>query len=47
MALEDNGVDVINSQWNVRYTLDELEKAFESKEMLFEVEAPKACECDI
>lgn len=47
MEIEDSGQKVINSQWNIRYSLDELEQSFESGEILFEVEAPKACECEI
>lgn len=45
--MEEKGVNVINSQWNIRYTLEELENAFENGEILHEVEAPKACECEI
>jgi len=45
--LEDSGQPVINSQWNIRYTLSEMEYAFDSGEVLFDVEAPKACECAI
>ena len=45
--MEDAGINVVNSQWNIRYTLDELEDAFVKDEILFEVEAPSACECDI
>jgi 3'-phosphoadenosine 5'-phosphosulfate sulfotransferase (PAPS reductase)/FAD synthetase len=47
MAMEDNGTNVINSQWNIRYSLDELEASFKNGEILFDVEAPKACECGI
>ncbi len=38
---------VINSQWNIRYTIAELEKAFKSGDILHEVEAPVACECGL
>jgi 3'-phosphoadenosine 5'-phosphosulfate sulfotransferase (PAPS reductase)/FAD synthetase len=47
MKMEDDGINVINSQWNIRYTLDELEAMFESGEIAHDVEAPKACECEI
>jgi 3'-phosphoadenosine 5'-phosphosulfate sulfotransferase (PAPS reductase)/FAD synthetase len=46
-VIEDGGVGVINSQWNIRYTLEEMEDSFEKGEILFEVEAPEACECKI
>ena len=46
-ALEDTGESVVNSQWNIRYTLDEMEGAFVNGDMLFDVEAPQACECAI
>lgn len=45
--IEDSGRNVINSQWNIRYSIFELERAFKSGEILFEVEAPSACECKI
>lgn len=47
IEMEDSGIPVINSQWNIRYTMMEMEMAFESGEMLFDVEAPQACECAI
>jgi len=47
MKMEDEGVSVINSQWNIRYSLDELEESFKNGDILFEVEAPKACDCEI
>lgn len=46
-SYEDRGQKVINSQWNIRYTMMEMERAFESGDILFEVEAPNACECAI
>ena len=39
--------DVINPQWNIRYSMKELKSAFEKKEILFEVEAPVACGCKL
>jgi len=47
MAMEDLGQPVVNSQWNIRYTMDELEDAFITGKILHEVEAPKACECGL
>ena len=46
-ATDDRNSNVLNTQWNIRYSMMELERAFESGEKLFEVEAPKACECGI
>lgn len=46
-SYEDRGQPVVNSQWNIRYTMMEMERAFESGEILFDVEAPKACECAV
>lgn len=43
----DNYQNVINPQWNIRYSMMEMERAFKSGEILFEVEAPSACECKI
>jgi len=45
--IESKGQNVINSQWNIRYSMVELENAFKSGEILHEVEAPKACECGL
>jgi len=39
--------NVINPQWNIRYSMEEMTKAFKSGEILYEVEAPQACECSI
>ena len=36
---------VVNPQWNVRYSMQEMEEAFISGTKLLEVEAPIACEC--
>lgn len=47
MAIEDAGQPVINSQWNIRYSMDELEAKFKCGEIVHEVEAPKACECGL
>ena len=47
ITMEDNGIKVINSQWNIRYTMIELEKSYKSGEKLYEVEAPVACGCGI
>ena len=46
-AYDDRGQKVLNTQWNIRYSMMEMERAFESGEMLFEVEAPQACECAV
>jgi 3'-phosphoadenosine 5'-phosphosulfate sulfotransferase (PAPS reductase)/FAD synthetase len=43
----NNMDDVINPQWNIRYSMSEMQYAFENKSMLFDVESPKACECAI
>ncbi len=43
----DDMNDVINPQWNIRYTMMEMEESFASGKMLFEVEAPKACSCEV
>ena len=40
-----DALDTINPQWNIRYTMKELEYAFENGIILHEVEAPMACEC--
>ena len=45
MDIEDGGQPVINSQWNIRYTLKELDSKFINGEIVYDVEAPKACEC--
>lgn len=37
--------NVVNPQWNIRYTMQEMEEAFSSGTILYEVEAPIACEC--
>jgi len=37
--------EVLNPQWNIRYSMDELEHAFSNGDMLHEVESPAACEC--
>ena len=37
--------EVLNPQWNIRYSIDELEHAFINGIILHEVEAPIACEC--
>ena len=47
MLLEEYNQPVVNSTWNIRYTLGELEKLFESGEKYYDVEAPKACECEV
>lgn len=39
--------NVINPQWNIRYSMIEMQTAFQSGEMLFEVESPIACECGL
>lgn len=39
--------DVINPQWNIRYSMKEMQDSFEKGEILFEVDAPQACECKI
>jgi len=39
--------DVINPQWNIRYSMEEMTTAFTAGDILFEVEAPQACECGI
>jgi len=44
-SFEDRGAPVVNSQWNIRYTMMELERAFKNGDILHEVEAPVACEC--
>lgn len=46
-AFDDRDQSVVNTQWNIRYSMMELERAFESGEKLFDVEAPKACECSV
>lgn len=43
--LEDSGVKVINSQWHIRFTLDELEEDFKNGVIQHDVEAPIACKC--
>jgi len=40
-------VSVINTQWNIRYSMTELEEAFKSGEILHEIESPQACECGL
>ena len=44
-SYEDRGQLVVNSQWNIRYTMMELERAFKDGAILHEVESPIACEC--
>ena len=39
--------NVINPQWNIRYSMEELNQAFKVGDILFEVEAPTACECKL
>ena len=39
--------DVINPQWNIRYSMYEMENSFNSGKMLFEVDAPRACTCQV
>ena len=39
--------DVINPQWNIRYSMDEMEDSFSSGKMLFEIDAPRACSCQV
>ena len=39
--------NVLNPQWNIRYSIDELEHAFINGIILHEVEAPVACECGL
>ena len=38
---------VLNPQWHIRYTIEELHLSFENKERLYDVESPSACECEI
>jgi len=41
------GDKVLNPQWNIRHSIQELENAFRSGDMLYDVESPQACECAI
>ena len=41
----EGDIQVLNPQWNIRYSIDELERAFQNGTILHEVESPIACEC--
>ena len=45
MKLKQISYHTMDIVWNIRYSIDEMERAFISGEILFEVESPIACEC--